>query len=65
MKSELRLGGEIPDLPTQYEELLDAVWRCERQGRVDDRIDALVRFEQLQSLRKGRLRHQRREAIGP
>lgn len=64
-RSEIRLDGDIPDLPTQYEELLDAVWQCERQARVDDRIDALIRFEQQQSQRNSCRRHQRRQAIGP
>lgn len=31
----------------QHQELLDTVVRCERQARVQDLIDAHVRFEQL------------------
>ncbi|MGH2976660.1 MAG: hypothetical protein ACRDLL_17620 [Solirubrobacterales bacterium] len=42
---------EIPDLHTQYEALLDTVWRCEARARLDDRIDALTRFEERQSKR--------------
>ena len=42
--------GELLDsvqLCEQLEELFDTVVRCERQTRVQDLIDAHVRFEQL------------------
>jgi len=42
---------EIPDLQTQYEALLDTVWRCEERARFEDRIDAWNRYEELQSRR--------------
>ena len=29
-----------PDLHTQYESLLDQVWKCEAEWRLCDRIDA-------------------------
>ena len=31
-----------PDLQAQLETLLDAVWRCERQWRLDDRFDLIL-----------------------
>lgn len=43
---------DIPDLHTQYEALLDAVWRCEERARLQDRIDAQNRFDELQSKRR-------------
>jgi hypothetical protein len=49
-QSEGRRKVEEPDLHTQYEDLLDTVWRCERQERLYDRIEAQIRFER--SLRK-------------
>ncbi len=39
------------DLQTQFEEMLDTVWRCERWARMHDRIDAVTRFEELKSRR--------------
>ena len=33
-------GFEPPDLHTQFESLLDQVWRCEAEWRLYDRIDA-------------------------
>ena len=46
------LKVEIPDLQTQYEALLDTVWRCEHRARFEDRIDAQNRFEERQSKRR-------------
>jgi len=34
-----------PDLQAQLEALLDTVWRCERQWRLDDRFDLILREE--------------------
>lgn len=34
-----------PDLHTQYESLLDQVWRCEVDWRLFDRIDAFCASE--------------------
>ena len=47
-----RLKVDIPDLHTQYEALLDTVWRCEERARLQDRIDAQNRFDELQSKRR-------------
>jgi hypothetical protein len=47
-------GIVIPDLQTQYEELLDTVWRCEARKRVEDRAEAWARFEELQRKRWAR-----------
>jgi hypothetical protein len=33
-------GSDPPDLQTQFESLLDQVWRCETEWRLYDRIDA-------------------------
>lgn len=35
---------EAPDLPTQYESLLDEVWKCEAEWRLDDRIDMAMKL---------------------
>jgi hypothetical protein len=35
-----RRGSDPPDLQTQFESLLDQVWRCEAEWRLYDRIDA-------------------------
>ena len=51
-QSKDRLKVEIPDLHTQYEALLDTVWRCERRARFEDRIDAQNRFDELQRKRR-------------
>jgi hypothetical protein len=37
---------EIPDLATQFESLLDVVWQCERDSRLDDRIALSVKRDQ-------------------
>ena len=37
---------EIPDLATQFESLLDAVWQCEREWRLDDRIALSLRRDE-------------------
>jgi len=36
----LSRGSDPPDLPSQFESLLDQVWRCEADWRLYDRIDA-------------------------
>lgn len=38
---------QAPDLQSQYEGLLDIVWRCERRAELMDRIDARARFEAM------------------
>ncbi len=35
-----RRGSDPPDLQSQFESLLDQVWRCEADWRLYDRIDA-------------------------
>jgi hypothetical protein len=35
-----RSGPETPDLQTQFESMLDEVWKRETQWRLNDRIDA-------------------------
>ena len=51
-------GGQNanPDLQTQYESLLDQVWRSEADWRLWDRVDALVMLESLRAKRAGRAR---------
>lgn len=34
---------ELAELETQLEDLLDVVWRCEREWRLDDKIALAVR----------------------
>jgi hypothetical protein len=36
--------GDVPDLQTQLETLLAAVWESERWARTEDRIDTAVRY---------------------
>lgn len=43
-----------PDLQTQFESLLDQVWRSEADWRLWDRVDALVMLESLRARRAGR-----------
>jgi hypothetical protein len=33
-----REASRLADLAAQYEDLLDQVWRCEREWKLDDRI---------------------------
>lgn len=35
--------SEPPDLQTQLEAILDQVWRCEAEWRLDNRIELAVR----------------------
>lgn len=37
--------AERPDLQTQFEELLDQVWRCESEWRFDDRLDVQLKIK--------------------
>jgi hypothetical protein len=47
-------GGRsnVPDLRTQWESLLDQVWRSEADWRLWDRLDAAVRMETLREQRE-------------
>ena len=51
--------NDVPDLRTQWESLLDQVWRSEADWRLWDRVDAAVRQE---TLREQRARHERPQA---
>ena len=46
-------GGrtDVPDLRTQWESLLDQVWRSEADWRLWDRLDAAVRMDALREQR--------------
>lgn len=35
---------DAPDLVSQLESLLDCIWRCEAEWRLDDRIDLTLRL---------------------
>ena len=37
--------SDVPDLRTQWESLLDQVWRSEANWRLWDRLDAAVQIE--------------------
>ena len=44
---------DLPDLQTQYESLLDTVWRCESRARLQALIEARMRFEAVRLRRRG------------
>jgi hypothetical protein len=46
-KEKPRRFHEAPDLASQYEQLLDTVWRCERDARFLDKIELGERLEQF------------------
>ena len=46
-----RARNDVPDLRTQWESLLDQVWRSEADWRLWDRVDAAVRLEALREQR--------------
>jgi hypothetical protein len=54
MKRQLddRQAAQTPDLQTQYEALLDTVWRCEERARIQDRIEAQARFDAQRQMRR-------------
>ena len=39
-----RSNRDAPDVQTQFETLLDQVWRCEAEWRFDDRLDLATRL---------------------
>ena len=49
MKS--RSSTDAPDLHTQFETLLDQVWRSESNWRLWDRVDAAVLLETIRERR--------------
>jgi hypothetical protein len=46
--------GAHPDLRSQFESLLDQVWRSEADWRLWDRVDAFVMLESLRARRAQR-----------
>jgi hypothetical protein len=46
--------SDVPDLRTQWESLLDQVWRSEADWRLWDRLDAAVRIETFREQREAR-----------
>jgi hypothetical protein len=50
--------SDIPDLRTQWESLLDQVWRSEADWRLWDRLDAAVRNDALREQRDQREKRQ-------
>jgi hypothetical protein len=53
-------GPDVPDLCTQWESLLDQVWRSEADWRLWDRLDAAVRAEDLREQKRTFDRRQQR-----
>jgi len=52
-KGKGELGrNDVPDLRTQWESLLDQVWRSEADWRLWDRLDAAVRIDALRAHRE-------------
>jgi hypothetical protein len=49
--SRAQKGPDVPDLRTQWESLLDQVWRSEADWRLWDRLDAAVQAENLRRRR--------------
>jgi len=45
---------DAPDLRSQWESLLDQVWRSEAEWRLWDRLDAAVRIETIREEREAR-----------
>jgi hypothetical protein len=45
---------DVPDLRSQWESLLDQVWRSEAEWRLWDRLDAAVRIETIREEREAR-----------
>ena len=52
--------SDAPDLRTQWESLLDQVWRSEADWRLWDRLDAAVRMEAIREKLEARRHEQRR-----
>jgi hypothetical protein len=53
-----RPRNDVPDLRTQWESLLDQVWRSEADWRLWDRVDAAVQQEALREQRNRQERPQ-------
>lgn len=56
LKGRSDKGGpaDVPDLRTQWESMLDQVWRSEADWRLWDRLDAAVRIETFREQRANR-----------
>lgn len=46
--------ADVPDLRSQWESLLDQVWRSEAEWRLWDRLDAAVRIETIREQREAK-----------
>jgi hypothetical protein len=51
---EPALANAVSDLPTQFESLLDTIWRCERIWALEDRIAASAQSGTAQRTRRSR-----------
>ena len=49
-----RSRSDAPDLHSQFESLLDQVWRSESDWRLWDRLDAAVKLEDIRLRRAAR-----------
>jgi hypothetical protein len=53
-----------PDLQSQFESLLDQVWRSEADWRLWDRVDAFVMLDSLRAKRDARRSREAMQAKG-
>jgi hypothetical protein len=53
-----------PDLQSQFESLLDQVWRSEADWRLWDRVDAFVMLDSLRAKRDARRAQEAMQAEG-
>lgn len=53
-RRDTRVASGAPDLPSQLETLFHLVWQCEREWRLDDRIDLALRREEAAHRGAGR-----------
>jgi hypothetical protein len=58
-KGQATRAEGVPDLRSQWESLLDQVWRAEAEWRMWDRLDAAVRIETMREERAARLQNKR------
>lgn len=49
---KFRSNSDVPDLHTQFEELLNQVWRSEADWRLWDRLDAAEMLDALRHKRE-------------
>ncbi len=62
-RSDKGAVGDTPDLRTQWESLLDQVWRSEADWRLWDRLDNAVRIETLREERATRLERMQKDSL--